>query len=294
MAKRNLSCESNNLALHYFSFNCKLLFILIILSFSAILYAQNESLEIDSSNHAPSIKEDFLSGYHTGIKIISSPFHFDEKDWIITGSVISATALAYLIDEDSRSFWKRNQNGTLDGISKVGKAYGEISYAAIFSGSLYLGGKLFDDKDISVTGRMLLEGLFYAGLTTTIIKTVTGRSRPYTNDGYNRFKFFQSETAYTSFPSGHVTVAFTLSSILSSRINNVYASIGLYALAASTVMQRMYSDSHWFSDTILAGSIGYFIGKAVVKFDDDSVKQSLSLNPFIMPNGLGLNLKYSL
>ena len=54
---------------------------------------------------------------------------------------------------------------------------------------------------------MLLEGLFYAGLTTTIIKTVTGRSRPYTNDGTDNFTsiFFKLETAYTSFPSGHVT-----------------------------------------------------------------------------------------
>lgn len=276
------------------SFIYKLIVILFLTTFQSIIFSQSVSSEIDSSKQVPTIEQDFLSGYHTGIKIVSAPFHFDEKDWIITGSVVSATALAYLIDEDSRSFWKRNQNRTLDGISKVGKAYGEVSYAAILSGSLYLGGKLFNDKELSFTGRMLLEGLFYAGLTTTIIKTVTGRSRPYTNDGYNRFKLFQTETAYTSFPSGHVTVAFTLSSILSSRIDNVYATVGLYTLAAATVTQRMYSDSHWFSDTVLAASIGYFIGKAVVKFDDDSNNNNISFMPYFIPNGAGASFSYSL
>lgn len=272
----------------YISFKSNIIILLTIFLFSSLLFPQNQNPVADSSDSVPTIKQDIVSGYHTGIKIISAPFHFDEKDWIITGSVISATALAYLIDEDSRSFWKRNQNSTLDDISKVGKAYGEISYAAILSGSLYLGGKLFNDREVSVTGRMLLEGLFYAGLTTTIVKTVTGRSRPYTNDGYNYFNFFQTATAYTSFPSGHVTVAFTLSSILSSRIDNVYATIGLYALAASTVMQRMYADKHWFSDTVLGASIGYFIGKSVVQFDDDAKENSFSVLPFFTPESNGI------
>lgn len=269
-------------------------FIFVLILISSNTYGQNSELKKDTTIQVPTITEDFLSGYHTGIKIVSAPFSFDQKDWIITGSVLSATALAYLIDEDSRSFWQRNHNSTLDNISKVGKAYGEVSYAAILSGSLYLGGKLFNNKDVSVTGRMLLEGLFFAGLTTTIIKSVTGRSRPYTNDGHNYFNFFQTETAYTSFPSGHVTVAFTLSSILSSRIDNDYATIGLYALAASTVMQRMYDDKHWLSDTVLAASIGYFIGKAVVKFDDDSVNNNITVMPYFIPNGVGASFSYSL
>ena len=269
-------------------------FIFVLILISSNTYGQNSELKKDTTIQVPTFTEDFLSGYHTGIKIVSAPFSFDQKDWIITGSVLSATALAYLIDEDSRSFWQRNHNSTLDNISKVGKAYGEVSYAAILSGSLYLGGKLFNNKDVSVTGRMLLEGLFFAGLTTTIIKSVTGRSRPYTNDGHNYFNFFQTETAYTSFPSGHVTVAFTLSSILSSRIDNDYATIGLYALAASTVMQRMYDDKHWLSDTVLAASIGYFIGKAVVKFDDDSINNNITVMPYFIPDGVGASFSYSL
>jgi hypothetical protein len=55
----------------------------------------------------------------------------------------------------------------------------------------------------------------------------------------------------------------------------------------------MYSDSHWFSDTVLAAAIGYFIGKAVVKFDDDS-NNNISFTPYLIPNGAGVSFSYSL
>jgi len=59
-------------------------------------------------------------------------------------------------------------------------------------------------------------------------------------------------------------------------------------------MQRMYSDSHWLSDAVLAASIGYFIGKAVVKLDDDSSTTNFTLNPYYVPDGIGVSFLYSL
>ncbi|MFN3694886.1 MAG: phosphatase PAP2 family protein [Ignavibacterium sp.] len=193
-------------------------------------------------------------------------------------SIIALTGSSTFLDQDNRDFWLNNRSETLDDISTVGRLYGEISYAGILSGTLYFGGKISKNKDLAITGRMLIEGLFYAGLTTTVIKFVTGRSRPYTNDGHLTFRFFQTDNDYTAFPSGHSTVAFTLSSILSDRIDNTYASIGLYSIALLTLWQRMYSDNHWLSDTIMGAAIGYFIGKAVVKFDDDSDYNKSNLN----------------
>lgn len=249
---------------------CFLLF--FTLNFSS--FAQILEADSDSSIKIPSFKDDITSVYNTGVRLISAPSDFDKKDWITFGSVAALTSAGFFFDKENREFWQRNKTKTLNDISEVGRIYGEISYAAILSGSLYLGGKIFKSKDLSVTGRMLIEGLLYAGLTTTIIKFTTGRSRPYMNEGNFNFNFFQTTNDYLSFPSGHSTVAFTLSSILSQRINNTYASVGLYSLAFLTVWQRMYSDNHWLSDVILGASIGYFIGKAVVKFDDNSKPNS--------------------
>ena len=92
-------------------------------------------------------------------------------------------------------------------------------------------------------------------------------------------------------PSGHVTVAFAMSSVLAERIDNVYASVFLYSLAASTVFQRIYSDSHWASDCIPAAVIGFVIGKAVVRFDDDFSKK-VNVSVGYTPGGFALNLFY--
>ncbi len=61
-------------------------------------------------------------------------------------------------------------------------------------------------------------------------------------------------------PSGHSTVAFAVSSVLANRINNTFASIGLYTLAGITALSRVYHDEHWASDVLLGSAVGYFIG----------------------------------
>ncbi len=247
----------------------KILFALLV-SINISIHAQTADSYQNNSENIPSVTDDLKSFLHTGEKLINSPGRFDKKDWIIFTSILALTASSTFLDQDNRDFWLNHRSPTLDDISIAGRLYGEISYAGLFSGSLYLGGKISRNKELAVTGRMLLEGLFYAGLTTTLIKIATGRSRPYTDEGHLSFKFFQTDNDYMSFPSGHSTIAFTLSSVLAHRINNTYASIGLYSLSLLTSWQRMYSDNHWLSDTIMGAVIGYFIGKAVVKFDDES------------------------
>ncbi|WP_304130645.1 phosphatase PAP2 family protein [Ignavibacterium album] len=266
----------------------------VLLFFNITIYSQNT--DTISTQDFPSFNHDLNSFFNTGKYILSAPSRFDNNDWITVGSIAALTGSAFLIDNELNKFWLKNKTEGLDRVSEIGRVYGEISFAAVFSGSLYLGGKLFGEKDISLTGRMLLEGLFYAGLTTTVIKTITGRSRPFTNEGDFKFRFFQTKNDFTSFPSGHTTVAFTLSTILSERINNPYASIVLYTLASSTVWQRMYSNNHWLSDTLLGASIGYFIGKAVVKSESDLISESKNnfyMAPSLSEGFLTININYS-
>jgi hypothetical protein len=271
---------------------------LVLVLFNQNSFAQVEQLSenpehicVDSS--VTSVWDDFEIGIHTGSKIISSPAHFETSDWIYGGVALAATGVTFLIDDDIRNNFKNNHSRFLDNIADVGHNYGNASYAIAFSGVIYLGGKVFGEEKYSTTGRMLLESLLYAGITTTILKSVIGRSRPYTNDGPYQFNGFQLKTETTSLPSGHVTVAFAMSSVLAERIDNVYASIFLYSLAASTVFQRIYDDQHWASDTILAAVIGYTIGKAVVKFDSDQKSSYVSVSSYYLPNGVGLNFQYS-
>lgn len=252
---------------------------------------QQGSEKNNKDSSTTSVWNDFGIGLHTGSKLLSSPAHFETSDWIYGGVAVAATGLTLLIDNDIRDNLKRNHTNFLDRVGDVGYNYGNANYAIAFSGAIYLGGKIFRDEKFTTTGRMLLESLLYAGITTTVIKMALGRSRPYTNDGPYRFNGFQIKTETTSMPSGHVTVAFAVSSVLAERFDNPYASALIYTLAASTVFQRMYSDHHWASDCIPAAVIGYTIGKAVVRFDNDFSKR-INVTAGYMPGGFAFNLSY--
>ncbi len=248
----------------------------------------------DSSFHykKTSVGTDIGIFYHTGLKLYSSPAKFSGKDWLITGSVLTATGLAFFADEDVREFWQRNQSSSASDILQIGAIYGNAGFAAALAGSVYIGGKLFKDPETAATGRMLIEGVFYAGLTNTIVKVVTGRSRPYEEQGPYFFKAFQFSEPHISFPSGHATMAFTLSTILSERFKNIFATVGLYALASTTFVERMYSDKHWLSDCILGAATGFFTGFSVVKSDRDCYVRNFSVIPYYEQRVFGLRAFY--
>jgi membrane-associated phospholipid phosphatase len=153
----------------------------------------------------------------------------------------------------------------------------------------------FNNSSVRVTGRMTFEALLFSGATTLVLKSVIGRSRPYTNEGTHKFNWFQFvNNDNQSLPSGHTTVAFAVSSVLAARIQNVFATIGLYGLAALTAGARIYEDQHWLSDTFLGAAIGGFIGNAVAHLHDGDTSGGTfwNLTPTISPNLNGMTLTY--
>jgi membrane-associated phospholipid phosphatase len=132
---------------------------------------------------------------------------------------------------------------------------------------------------------MLFESVVLAGLANMTLKSVIGRSRPQTEEGPFRFRGFQTALERTSLPSGHSTVAFAVSSVLARRIDNPYATVGLYGMAALTAVSRIYHDNHWLSDTFLGAAIGTSVGLAVAGGGEET---SVSIEP----SGSGLRLSY--
>lgn len=235
------------------------------------------------------IKSDFNTALDDGVKLAKAPFHWETNDYLTFGGVIGTTALAFTADESVRSFMQRNRTNFLDKATVVGKEYGEPYTAGVIAGALYIYGLSAKNTEVRETGRMLVETVAYAGIVTSVLKTLFGRSRPFTNDGAYSYKGWQFKTATTSLPSGHSTMSFAVSTVLASRINNVYASIGLYGLASFTAFQRMYDDKHWLSDTILGAAIGHFIGQAIVHYGQkDNGEPSMSLQPSISPYGVAI------
>ena len=109
-------------------------------------------------------------------------------------------------------------------------------------------------------GRQVLQSFAYAGLTTTVIKVLFGRDRPFNNAGPNIFHGFTLQDAWNSFPSGHTTVACALSETLAADIDQPWAYATFYTFEAATVFGRLYADAHWLSDTFAGAIIGNLAG----------------------------------
>jgi hypothetical protein len=280
------------------------LFFALFFFFSSHLYpgtpgnhsADSLKSNVDSVTAFQLVKYDIIKSLDDGWKILKAPAHFSGKDWATAGVVIGSTALSMLLDDEIRSTVGKNHTPAMDNITKAGRYYGEVVPAVSLSAGIYATGLIFNERSVSLTGRLLAESLLYAGTINVLLKVLFSRSRPYNNKGNTDFGNYKFDNDFYSMPSGHTTVAFTVSTVLAERINNIYATIGLYGLAALTAYQRIYDDQHWFSDTVLGAALGIFISRAVVQLNTADPYENKGPDFMIIPseNGirLGINFKF--
>jgi membrane-associated phospholipid phosphatase len=189
------------------------------------------------------------------------------QEQILTGAaVLGVTGALFSLDKPIQSMAMRDRSTFNNNLFNITEFYGTASAGLVLSGSVYCSGLLSGDSYIRTTGRMMFESLLWAGVVTTTLKTLVGRSRPYKNEGNLKFRGFQFNDDYLSLPSGHTTVAFAVSSVLAERIHNSVASVGLYSLAGLTGLARVYHNQHWFSDVFLGAAIGTISGIEIVNF----------------------------
>ncbi len=234
--------------------------------------------------HKPGIWDDIL--YDTkvfitdGAVFYTAPFRFNSKEWLYTGAGIMG--LGVIMTQD------KNLHGTLSKGHKEGdfwsivKNGGDIKYAGIGSGAVYLTGLISRNKDIRETGRMLLQSLVYSGSVTVLLKTVSGRSRPYYSNSQYDFSWFETPEEKRAFPSGHATVAFAVSTVLAEKINTWWARTFFYSLASLTAYSRIHDNQHWVSDVILGSVIGFGSGYFIVHTNENRKgKSRFSITPTI-------------
>ena len=277
--------------------------ILILFVLPTFLFSQN-NFSSKYDNLPEGLKnvfyEDALISLNTSLDVLKSPYYFDKDDMIMTGVILAMTSASFSLDNRVRNQISRNHNVTMDNLTVVGKQFGHPVYGGLLSIALYTTGFFTADNYTKITGQMLAEALIVNGIYTTVLKSVFGRARPYTHDGFSDFDIFMFEfdADENSFPSGHTSTAFTVATVLSERINNVYASVALYSLASLTAYQRIYSDVHWLSDTLIGAALGTFIGLKIVKLHENSLheKSSYSLNiyPKVTPTNyeVGFSLQF--
>ena len=106
----------------------------------AINSQKNETSDIDSINL------DYLKGYFidTG-KILSSPVHWDSKDWLKFGAVAGITAGLFMVDGKVRDFAHSHQSNVAGKFATIGNDLGNGLYTLPPVGAFYLYGYLNND-----------------------------------------------------------------------------------------------------------------------------------------------------
>ena len=205
-------------------------------------------------------------------RFVKQPTKWDGSDWLTLGLIGAGTFLVSQADQPIRTDVLKDQRYYYSVPVVAGRLWGEV-YSPIV---LFTGFGLYSVLDNDIGARKIAyevgQASLYAGALSFILKLAIGRSRPYLNEGNSVFRPFSSifNQDNKSMPSGHSTVAFILSTVLSRNAKSPVLKVLAYVPAVLTMASRVYQDQHWTSDTFAGAALGYFVATWVVDQHENS------------------------
>lgn len=221
---------------------------------------------------------------------LASPAQWDGGDWTRAGGVLLLTSLAFQADDAVRDQFLASQSPSGDTLAQIGNGWGDLSsLSGVTLLSLYGTGVATDNRRLVGLSANGLEAIVLSGLATGIGKLAFGRQRP--ADATTPDQWFQGGQ---SFPSGHTTAAFALSTVLaeSSESPGLGRRVFFYSLAGLTALARMYDNRHWLSDTVMGAAVGIYSGLYVVHHHPLDADQTVMIYP--IPNGIAFVRRFDL
>jgi len=208
--------------------------------------------------------------------IFTSPLRLGRSDVLPLSAILLGTCGLMALDENIRNSFQDIDSNSWDEVFSYSKDFGDGRVTLGIAGAFYLVGKIFNDERSEETAISALESFIFSGLICSSLKVVSGRSRPYREEGSGKFYGPTFDNSKLSLPSGHATVAFSLASVIASEYDNLFIDIGAYTVASLTALSRVYHDKHWTSDVALGAVIGILVGRAVVY---QNRKEKVAISP---------------
>jgi membrane-associated phospholipid phosphatase len=147
---------------------------------------------------------------------------------------------------------------------------GEGGTSLLVGGGLFIFGKISKDNRALQTASDIAETFFTMGITTQVLKRMTGRESPFmrTKSGgawhpFPSFKEYQVNTSnYDAFPSGHLaTMMATVTVLTTNYPEKKWIGYLGYSLIGLTGWAMVNTEVHWVGDYPLALALGYISGK---------------------------------
>lgn len=208
----------------------------------------------------------------------TAPLQLKKKDWIKVAGFALLTGGVALANEPINDFAikLRNENKTLADISHYVTDFGG-AYEVYAIAGLYAYGLIFKTQKEKTTTALATQAYITAGVSSTIIKLLTGEQRPYYTDPNSLKKgpifhgpFYPftkggDAQAYSSFPSGHTTAAFAAATVYALEYKDKpLIPIMSYGAATLIGLSRITENKHWATDVLVGAMLGYLSGKQVV------------------------------
>jgi membrane-associated phospholipid phosphatase len=227
--------------------------------------------------------------------VLTSPFHWNQQS-IITFAILSmGTFELMLADRDLQDLVQDQRNSTTNRISKwTNRHTRRVKNLTI--GGFYVSGILLRNQKAKETALLCLESVVLSEGITTGIKHLVGRTRPSGNKGtfdFNPLKF-PPPSSSLSFPSGHATCAFALSSVIAEQYHNIPLAIALYGWATVVALARVNSNAHFISDVFWGGVIGISVGRSIVKFNKKNTSEDIRLDLLSKRDLVGMKVVFSI
>lgn len=234
----------------------------------------------------------------------TKPFHMSKKDWGNLGKFTVATvALSFADEPIQREALKlRNRNTGLNNISKYITNFGG-NYEGYTLAALGAYGFIFKNEKMKTTVLLATQAYITGAAVETVTKFLSGRTRPsyYPSGTEPEPKFLGpfSKTAvtssgkklYSSFPSGHTTVAFAAATVFALEYRDKpLIPIVAYSAATMIGLSRITENKHWITDVFVGAALGYLSGKQVV---NNYHRYSKLKAPGQKKNTVTFNLQYS-
>lgn len=151
-----------------------------------------------------------------------------------------------------------NRSGGLDDLANLTKKFGEAGVIAPVTLGLIAVGVVANEPPLLHAGLRITAAVLLTTAVTQAAKYTLGRERPADSDDVWDFNPFGGAHAMWS---GHTSTAFAFATVLSQEIDRPWATVGLYTLATGTAWSRVYTNSHWASDVLVAAAAGIACAK---------------------------------
>ena len=211
--------------------------------------------------------------------LVKQPSNWDTGEWLTFGGLVAGTYLTMQLDETIRAEMLKDRSYVDSPIMIFGTMYGE-PLTSLAIGTLFIvHGAANDNRPNEKLGFEILQSMGYTVGFTSIAKISFGRARPSVAKTASEFyPVTFDDNDHWSFFSGHTSLAFSLSTVISANVKGDFWKAVSFVPAFVTGFSRVYHNRHWTSDVLMGAAVGYFVGRFLTNLHERHEEENRLLN----------------